>query len=122
VDTGRLDTGRPPNQLDGRPHGGESDERRGRRPGILDGHDDGNYRLGPGRSPSAPPSATPSIASGADVVLIKGADAATGLSSPSSADRGLEAIRGIVADANPRLRLAGVAGLLLAGSHNGCWR
>jgi hypothetical protein len=27
--------------VDGRPHGGESDERRGRRPDILDGHDDG---------------------------------------------------------------------------------
>jgi hypothetical protein len=59
---------------------------------------------------------------GADVVLIEGADAATGLSSPSSADRGVEAIRGIVADANPPLRLAGAAGLLLTGSHNGCWR
>jgi hypothetical protein len=41
VDTGRLDTGRPRDQVDGRPDGGQSDERRGRRPDILDGHDDG---------------------------------------------------------------------------------
>lgn len=41
---------------------------------------------------------------------------------PSCADRGLEAIRGIVTDAKPPLRLAGVAGSLLTGSHNGCWR
>jgi hypothetical protein len=41
VDTGRLDTGRPRDQVDGGPHGGQSDVRRGRRPGILDGHDDG---------------------------------------------------------------------------------
>jgi hypothetical protein len=41
VDTGRLDTGRPRDQVDGHPHGGQSDELRGRRPDILDGHDDG---------------------------------------------------------------------------------
>jgi hypothetical protein len=41
VDTGRLDTGRPRDQVDGRPHGGQSDVRRGRRPDILDGHDGG---------------------------------------------------------------------------------
>jgi hypothetical protein len=50
VDTGRLDTGRPPDQLDGRADGGQrtgpSDERRGRRPDIFDGHDDGGRRLG----------------------------------------------------------------------------
>jgi hypothetical protein len=46
VDTGRVDTGRPLDPLGGRPHGGESDERRGRRPDILDGHDGGGRRLG----------------------------------------------------------------------------
>jgi uncharacterized protein YjeT (DUF2065 family) len=30
--------------------------------------------------------------------------------------------KGIAASANPRLRLAGIAGLLLPGIDNGCWR
>jgi hypothetical protein len=54
----RVDTGRPRDQVDGRPHGGESDERRGRRPDILDGHDGGGRRLGgPNLARVAPSSA-----------------------------------------------------------------
>jgi hypothetical protein len=54
----RVDTGRPRDQADGRPHGGESDERRGRRPDILDGHDGGGRRLGgPNLARVAPSSA-----------------------------------------------------------------
>jgi hypothetical protein len=48
-DTGPLDTGRPPERLDGRMADsgcGLGDERRGRRPDILDGHDDRDRRLG----------------------------------------------------------------------------
>jgi hypothetical protein len=50
LDTGRLDTGRPPDQWTdvrtadrGR---GQRDEQRGRRPDVLDGHDGGDRRLG----------------------------------------------------------------------------
>jgi len=51
MDSGRLDTRRPPDQLDGRPSAwrtADADpakDRRGRRPDILDGHD-GDRRLG----------------------------------------------------------------------------
>jgi len=51
-DTGRMDTGRPRDRLDGRPHGGQrtrtGDDRRGRRPDILA---TGDHPLGGQTSP-----------------------------------------------------------------------
>jgi hypothetical protein len=50
VDTGRVDTGRPPDYwTDARTadrRRGPGDYRRGRRPDSLDGHGDGDRRLG----------------------------------------------------------------------------